>query len=688
MMNTFNEIQTTFQSTSRVSYAHCIIAKSVLVSAPSFVLFVLGTDSKYTHKDIEDRWHYIKGELMKRGIKIYSNGSDGAGPFLKAMLNLSGMFTICEESNVPKDWTFFMMPKLHSDSLYAQDTVHLLAKLRTRLIIPSNVLSMGSLVACKGHLLQVLKSLPKEKHGLTYRTIDCKDKQNFSSIELLVRPCVEECLVELNPRFSTSGTAVYLALMRHIKEYFFNKAISPATRLYLIWKVVFFMRIWRTWLECNELSESDHFITNNAYVCIELNAHMLLNLVYNVATKAFPIEFFRAWMPGSQSCEQLFRLLRSMTPTFSTVVNFSMKGILEKIHKLEFISSSESDNSILFPRLGRRLFQIKEETDETFCIPTVQSMTQQILDGKRDAIKLAADCGMRLTSYSDRDLVKGLEYAVSEAVSNDNEDLCEEALLLPNNEDIMESEMQSPMTQAELLCASEDLSVLKLRKNEAPGIPTYVCIEESVGENKGRTYNVEKRPNALTATKSPFIQYNGAYIRKSTALYLLQENFQLSSDRLLRVRSEQPKHIFSSTPFHDCGHQETVNCGDLCIFKRVDDSSKCLAGRIIQFSYLAGNKRERQYSSEFVDMRKPSFKTIGVFANWFQGFKYAEGEDMVKFKPLEFFFKPGYLSMDTYMCTINDTFLEFNADCSFSISSSLLTDVLPDWKGRMTFDWS
>ena len=123
-----------------------------------------------------------------------------------------------------------------------------------------------------------------------------------------------------------------------------------------------------------------------------------------------------------------------------------MKGILEKIHKLEFISSSESDNSILFPGLGRRLFQVKEDTDETFCIPMVQSMTQQILDGKRDAIKLAADCGMRLTSYSDRDLVKGLEYAVSEAVSNDNEDLYEEALLLPNNEDIMESNMQSPMT--------------------------------------------------------------------------------------------------------------------------------------------------------------------------------------------------------------------------------------------------
>ena len=89
---------------------------------------------------------------------------------------------------IPQEIWSIIPHELHSDSLYAQDTVNLLAKLRTRLIIPSNVLSMGSLIVCKGHLLQVLKSLLKEKHGLTYRTIDCKDKQNFSRIELLAEP--------------------------------------------------------------------------------------------------------------------------------------------------------------------------------------------------------------------------------------------------------------------------------------------------------------------------------------------------------------------------------------------------------------------------------------------------------------------------------------------------------------------
>ena len=169
---------------------------------------------------------------------------------------------------------------------------------------------------------------------------------------------------------------------------------------------------------------------------------------------------------------------------------------------------------------------------------------------------------------------------MSEAVSNENEDLCEEVLLWPNNEDIMESKMQSPMTQAELLCASEDQSVLKLRKNEAPGIPIYVCIEGSRGDNQGGTYNVEKRPNVLTATKSPFIQYNGATLGRVQHCISCKRTFSYQRDRLLRGRSEQPKHIFSSTPIHDCGNQKTVKCGDLCIFNWVDDSSKCLAGRI------------------------------------------------------------------------------------------------------------
>ena len=44
MLETFEEIEN-----ACMSYAHCIVTKPVVPVTPSFVSFVLGTDSKYTH---------------------------------------------------------------------------------------------------------------------------------------------------------------------------------------------------------------------------------------------------------------------------------------------------------------------------------------------------------------------------------------------------------------------------------------------------------------------------------------------------------------------------------------------------------------------------------------------------------------------------------------------------------------
>jgi hypothetical protein len=54
-------------------------------------------------------------------------------------------------------------------------------------------------------------------------------------------------------------------------------------------------------------------------------------------------------------------------PPLSTVL--LIKGILEKIHKFQFISSGESDESIVFPRLKKRLLQTKDATDKPSISP-------------------------------------------------------------------------------------------------------------------------------------------------------------------------------------------------------------------------------------------------------------------------------------------------------------------------------
>ena len=133
------------------------------------------------------------------------------------------------------------------------------------------------------------------------------------------------------------------------------------------------------------------------------------------------------------------------------------------------------------------------------------------------------------------------------------------------------------------------------------------------------------------------------------------------------------------------GHQN-INIGNMCIFKRIDDSTKCLIGRVTQFSYLTGNKRARQYSSNYVDMFKKSKANIGVLANWFQGTKSGNENcrESINFKPLNLF-TAGYLSMKNCIATINESTFLSNAEFSFSVPTKAFELLLPKWTIEMTF---
>ena len=179
----------------------------------------------------------------------------------------------------------------------------------------------------------MVDKIPKARHGLIRQAVDNKDKQNYDSITLLLDKNVEIWFNELNDKLRTNGTKTYLTIMRNIRDAVFNKALSTITRLHYIWRTVYFLRVWRIWLTENGYTESEHFVTQNT--------HMMTNTVVNVKGR-FSKDTLRFWLSGSQAREQTFRLLRSMTPTFSTSVNFSMKGILQRVHKLSYLSAAES----------------------------------------------------------------------------------------------------------------------------------------------------------------------------------------------------------------------------------------------------------------------------------------------------------------------------------------------------------
>ena len=146
----------------------------------------------------------------------------------------------------------------------------------------------------------------------------------------------------------------------------------------------------------------------------------------------------------------------------------------------------------------------------------------------------------------------------------------------------------------------------------------------------------------------------------------------MSNDRLLRVRSAQPTHLFSGTRGNDSGPQQRVNSNDLCFFRRID-SEKLLIGRVVQFSYLEGSKRAREYSSLYVDTSIDSCNSIGVSANWFQGAKETSENEFVSFIPLDGMFTIGYLSMKYYVATIDENVLCETENAAFSIPASVLS---------------
>ena len=665
---TFNEIKEAFTNEVVSKYAHCVVAQPVDILCPPFVLFVLGTDATYTAEIIKKRWVYMKDQLSRRGICIVANGADGAGPFLKAMIDETGLFTKGRDSNIPDDWSFFLMPKMKNMELCSQDTIHILAKLRTRLVTPTNLLVLGTETACRAHLEHIVHSISKATHGLTLQSISHKDKQNYESVSILVSESVQQCLQKectLRPK----GTEIYLSLMRNIRNAFFDKSLSPLDRIFLLWTTVFFCRIWRSWLSANNYDLKEHFITDNAYTCIELNTHMVLNLIINVMRGQFPPAALRIWLTGSQGCEQMFRLLRSMTPTFSTMINFTIRAMMDRIHKINFLSSMECNDVIEFPRAKRRLLHLNEETESTFTLPSLEDITHIVKRAKEKAISDCNNCNMILDSYDDSHIIHDKLIIIRNSMICDSEiDFEGQGELV--TESIAESHEDS-------VGLREDMARLTVVKSNKTSLPTYQITETSTSKKK--KYLLSKKG------KSPFLVYEGTIIRKSTALYILQENAQISNDRLLRVRTNQSNHLFDPSCY-DNVPETCVRTGDLCIFSNTVSPGTYILGRLVQFSYLYGTKKQREYSSNYCDLTKESRNDIGAFVNWFLPTYSPESDDSsdcnVTFKPANNLFTTGYLGMSNYYKKVKDSYLIQSDDPTnaFLIPKVVINELLPNWR--------
>ncbi|KAJ1528140.1 hypothetical protein ONE63_008054 [Megalurothrips usitatus] len=220
--------------------------------------------------------------------------------------------------------------------------------MRARICNPKNILLLGKYSASCSHLKYVI-SQDKFHHGLTNSDINGADKMNFLAA---LKITSDRVLKIVREQPDADGTEMLLQMTRDVLESFLSPEPTPEERIYLLWRSVFFLRLWRQWLLAEKIGLKDHFITYATYICIELNAHALIKLSRQLRDAGNP-ELFLPHLFASQACESFFRWARAMTTTQATVVNFDILDLLRRLRKIELqghITHTLGDRGLSFPR--------------------------------------------------------------------------------------------------------------------------------------------------------------------------------------------------------------------------------------------------------------------------------------------------------------------------------------------------
>lgn len=102
---------------------------------------------------------------------------------------------------------------------------------------------IGKRVVSIVHIKALLKLVSKDVHGLVHSDIIPEDRQNYKSLEKLMKERVLNAM-ETNVADS-KGTIMYLKLCKLITSSFLAPDLKPIQRIYSIWYAVFFLRCWR-----------------------------------------------------------------------------------------------------------------------------------------------------------------------------------------------------------------------------------------------------------------------------------------------------------------------------------------------------------------------------------------------------------------------------------------------------------
>ncbi|CAF1459087.1 unnamed protein product [Adineta ricciae] len=472
-----------FQGIPTVESQSCI-PRPLLLSA-------YGVDNKITAVNVFHRWMHVFQQCLKQNVRIIGFATDADRRYVSAMRLASGFFASSYDLkwdknehafkiNIPTHWTWFFLGE-HQLFLFFQDPIHIVTKLRNRMLSSTADLRIGTDKINIAHIEALVSDgcHTKLDHGLTISDINPKDRQNFNSCIKIISEDVIKLLVD---RDETNGTVIYLTLIKMIVNAYINRETSVRE---LILK--------------------------------HLPKQALIN-----------INLF-----SSQPCESVFRAARLLSGSFSTMINFTVKNFVQRAQKLcilNQIKHNQLNNGLSFPVHHKHkhddLLTVADNLDEINTLDLEQIMS----DAYEQAVNIVHHSNM-LLELEENDMIN-LEILSkfiynnlkksskmfghsSQATTYINEEL--------ESDDDGEDEFYNQLLTFEDSNENNETEVLNTTKSNFYGIKLVDCLNPALKHSYFRIKLKEK-------TK---------YLHKQSACWVLSNTkTKLSSDRVSRVMQQ------------------------------------------------------------------------------------------------------------------------------------------------------
>lgn len=379
------------------------------------VIGAFPTNNSYSSIDVINRWNFITRELDSFGITC-SFSSDADPRLLGAMKSVTSF----GDPSFLDNLDLKVMCDINSKMKCIQDPIHLTNNLKNRLYDGANDLQIGDFLATINHI-QILVNLPnvsKDQHKLTYTDVNATDKsRDKMNSESTKKICTEAVINLLEQNVvGSEGTVAYLKLIRAIYNSFIELETSPLDRLYYGYLAVSFVRIWRNNISGNM---KDNFITNSVWTSIEMNFVYLLELVMKGEGHLIVI-----W--NSQTCEELFRTLRSLSTFGLTQINFTMLEAFEKINRVRKIQDIAFDLREAFMLVENE--KLKSDRSYRHRVPSSEPSSlecQRVLKiAREDAQRICTILGMKnIEECPPEKYLKSLDYHFQQQGHSSSEEI-------------------------------------------------------------------------------------------------------------------------------------------------------------------------------------------------------------------------------------------------------------------------